>query len=95
MDVLVAREGGVVTVEVLDNGPGIPPDKLDFVFNRFFRTDDARTSEGEVSGTGLGLAIVKAIVSLHGGSVSAKNRPVGGTAIRVEFPGTPENFGKA
>jgi len=95
VEVLVAREGGVVTVEVLDNGPGIPPDKLDSVFNRFFRTDDARTSEGEVSGTGLGLAIVKAIVSLHGGSVSAKNRPAGGAAIRVEFPGTPESFGKA
>jgi two-component system sensor histidine kinase BaeS len=79
----ILKEDGSVALEVVDTGPGIPAEKLRFVFDRFFRIDDARTSGEETSGTGLGLAIVKAIVELHGGSVSADNRPGGGAVFRV------------
>jgi two-component system OmpR family sensor kinase len=82
----VLREGKKVTLEVMDTGPGIPPDKLPSVFDRFFRIDEARTPGADTSGTGLGLAIVKAIVELHGGEISAGNRPGGGAIFRVILP---------
>ena len=78
---------GAVVLEVADSGPGIPPDQVDVVFDRFHRVDEARTSGTDASGTGLGLAIVKAIVELHGGTVSARNRPEGGAVFRVELAG--------
>jgi two-component system OmpR family sensor kinase len=84
----VVEGDGVVTVEVRDTGPGIPPDQVESIFDRFFRIDEARTPGSETSGTGLGLAIVKAIVDLHGGSVSAANRPEGGAVFRVTLPTT-------
>jgi len=82
-----ASDDGTV-LEVADQGPGIPEDQLERVFERFFRIDEARShGEGE-AGTGLGLAIAKAIVELHGGSVSAGNRPEGGAVFRVVLPGS-------
>jgi len=84
----VLGEGGNVILEVMDTGPGIPPDQLESVFDRFFRIDEARTSGAETSGTGLGLAIVKAIVNLHGGQVSVENQACGGAVFRVTLPAT-------
>jgi signal transduction histidine kinase len=83
VEVRVKREGEGVTLAVEDNGPGIPSEKLESVFDRFVRIDEARTSGGDNSGTGLGLAIVKAIVSLHHGAVSVENLPDGGALFRV------------
>ncbi len=60
-------EGDTVVVSVADDGPGIPPDARERVFERFFRVDKARSREQ--GGTGLGLAIVKHIVQSHGGRV--------------------------
>ena len=87
VDVLVWERDGSATLEVADSGPGIPPDQLDVVFDRFHRVDEARTPGTDASGTGLGLAIVKAIVELHGGTVSARNRPERGAVFRVEVAG--------
>ncbi len=67
---------------VTDNGRGVPEEDLPRLFERFFRSDRARTSRG----TGLGLAIVKHIVTSAGGSVDARNRPGGGLEIRCLFP---------
>lgn len=70
---------------VADDGPGIPSDQRDRVFDRFYRTDRARNRTD--GGTGLGLAIVRAIVLAHGGSVAAIDRPGGGTQVVIELPG--------
>ena len=74
---------GQVSITVSDSGPGIPPDDLSRVFERFYRVDKARSRPG---GTGLGLAIVKHLVELHGGTVRAENRAEGGARFVVTLP---------
>lgn len=78
-----ALRGRRAEVAVSDQGPGIPPDELERVFERFFRTDRSRT--GSDGGTGLGLAIARSIVDAHGGSIRATNGPVGSRFV-VELP---------
>ncbi|MBU45470.1 MAG: hypothetical protein CMN76_19820 [Spirochaetaceae bacterium] len=73
-----------VLLTVADRGPGIPPDLVEKVFERFFRADRNRSrSEG---GTGLGLSIVRQITRIHGGKAWAENRPAGGAAFRIRLP---------
>jgi two-component system, OmpR family, sensor kinase len=67
---------------VADDGPGIPEEDLERVFERFFQSDAARSGEG----TGLGLAIARWIAKEHGGQVTATNNPQGGAVFTVEFP---------
>jgi two-component system OmpR family sensor kinase len=86
---LESTDRGAV-LEVADNGPGIPEDQLEKVFERFFRTDEARTHGEDSSGTGLGLAIAHAIVELHHGEIRAENRPGGGAVFRVLILPCPE-----
>ncbi len=74
---------GAVEIEVADSGPGIPPEDLTRVFERFYRVDKSRSRPG---GTGLGLAIVKHLVELHGGEVRAENRPEGGARFVITLP---------
>ena len=68
---------------VRDHGPGIPPDEMPHVFDRFYRGADARGRPG----SGLGLAIVRQVVTQHGGTVAAQRPPGGGTLMRVCLPG--------
>ncbi len=86
VEVSVTLATNEARLEVADTGPGIPEEKLERVFHRFFRIDEARTAGSPEGGLGLGLAIVKAIVDLHGGTVSAFNRPSGGALFRVDLP---------
>jgi two-component system phosphate regulon sensor histidine kinase PhoR len=72
-----------LTIEVTDNGPGIPSEDLGRVFERFYRVDKSR---GRPGGTGLGLAIVKHLADLHGGSVMVANLPGGGACFTVRLP---------
>ncbi len=74
-----------VRFEVRDDGPGIPPQERERVFERFHRTDVARDRAS--GGTGLGLAIVRAIAQAHGGRVAAGQAPEGGACIELELPG--------
>jgi len=90
------REGGHVNVSgeqldgtaielcVQDDGPGIPAESLERVFERFYRIDKARSREQ--GGTGLGLSIVKHIVQSHGGKVWAKSEPGSGAAFYFTLP---------
>jgi len=79
----VARRDGSFEIQVSDSGPGIPPDDLARVFERFYRVDKSR---GRPGGTGLGLAIVRHLVELHGGTASAANRPEGGAVVTIVLP---------
>jgi signal transduction histidine kinase len=71
-------------VTVSDTGRGIPAEDLPYIFDRFYRADRARSRQH--GGAGLGLAIVQAIVSAHGGQISAESEPGVGTTIRVRLP---------
>ena len=75
---------GVARLEVADDGPGIPPEEAERVFERFYRRDHARAS-GD-GGSGLGLAIARWIVDLHGGTIRADAAEGGGCRMVVELP---------
>jgi signal transduction histidine kinase len=69
-------------IEVADRGPGIPPEELSQIFERFYRGERS-SPEG---GSGLGLAIAKAIAEAHDGSVEAKSRRGEGTRMSLRLP---------
>jgi two-component system, OmpR family, phosphate regulon sensor histidine kinase PhoR len=77
-------DGDRVLLSVGDYGPGIPEADLGRVFERFYRVDTSRTRDP--GGTGLGLSIVRHLVELHGGKVSAANRPEGGAVFTISLP---------
>lgn len=81
---VTARDGRLMFA-VEDDGPGIPPEERKRIFDRFHRTDPARTRSS--GGTGLGLAIVQAVVEAHGGSVRADQSSLGGARIAFDLPG--------
>ncbi|MDE0121094.1 MAG: ATP-binding protein [bacterium] len=72
-------------LEVHDSGPGIPTKDQPLVFERFYRSTEARARPG----SGLGLAIVKQVIELHGGHVWAKTSPMGGAEVGFEIPNRP------
>jgi signal transduction histidine kinase len=74
---------GHARLEVVDEGPGIPVDEADRVFERFYRADQARSSTK--GGSGLGLAIARGIVELHGGTIRAEQAEPHGCRMVVEF----------
>ena len=82
------RKDGHIRLTVSDDGPGIPDADLPRIFERFYRADKARSrTTRDPGGTGLGLAIVKHLIELHGGKVTAANRPEGGAVFTIELPG--------
>jgi two-component system, OmpR family, phosphate regulon sensor histidine kinase PhoR len=89
-----ARDTGDKTeVFVADDGPGIPPDSLGRVFERFYRVDRARSRE--TGGTGLGLAIVKHIVQAHGGEAWVKSEMQKGASFHFTLPKKPAPFSQS
>ncbi|HKY68199.1 MAG TPA: HAMP domain-containing sensor histidine kinase, partial [Acidimicrobiales bacterium] len=83
--VVVDEAGGTAEVSVSDDGPGIPPDQAERIFERFARLDDARTTAD--GGTGLGLAIAREIAQRHGGSLTLDDRHRGGARFVLRLPG--------
>ena len=90
-------DGGVVTlraeplddrvkISITDSGPGIPPEHLPHVFDRFYKADASRAGTHVPSGSGLGLSIVQAIVHRHGGEVWADNIAGGGAVFTLLLP---------
>jgi two-component system phosphate regulon sensor histidine kinase PhoR len=80
-------EGGRVEIRVVDDGPGIPKDSQERIFERFYRVDKARSREQ--GGTGLGLAIVKHVVQAHGGEVRIESETGAGSTFIFTLPGLP------
>jgi two-component system OmpR family sensor kinase/two-component system sensor histidine kinase BaeS len=80
----VDEGAGGVRFEVADTGPGLTPDQAKHVFERFYRTDDAR--QRDHGGSGLGLAITQELVRLHGGRVWVESTPGAGSRFMVELP---------
>lgn len=81
----VHETDGHVSIGVIDEGPGIAPEHLPRLFERFYRVDKARSRQG--GGTGLGLAIVKHIALAHGGRVEAESTVGRGSTFRLILPG--------
>lgn len=80
-----AKANGLAELAVTDNGPGIPVDKLDSVFDKFSKLDDP--SGRNKKGTGLGLTFCKMTAEAHGGAIRAENAETGGARFVVELPG--------
>ena len=76
---------GCIRVSFTDDGPGIPDEHLDKLFDFFFTTRE------EKGGTGLGLSVCHGIVTEHGGKIYAKSKPGKGATITVELPLTAKN----
>jgi signal transduction histidine kinase len=76
--------GAEVEISVSDNGPGIPEQQLEHVFERFVRGDAGLTQR--VGGTGLGLAISKSLIELHGGTIAAESTPGIGSTFTMRLP---------
>jgi signal transduction histidine kinase len=84
----VAGREGSAFLEVRDTGPGIQPDEIERVFDRFYRGSSVRAG-----GSGIGLAVVRDLVRAHGGEVSVESEPGAGSRFLVVLPRAPESRG--
>jgi heavy metal sensor kinase len=84
VSVRIGEDARTAWIDVADTGPGISDDELAHIFERFYRSDKARSRD--VPGTGLGLAIVRSIAYVHGGEIEAQRAPSGGALFRARFP---------
>jgi signal transduction histidine kinase len=80
----VCAVDGTLSIDVADDGPGVPEPQRDFILRRFGRLDEARNSDG--GGAGLGLAIVDSVVRAHGGDVVIGDSPLGGARLSMRLP---------
>jgi two-component system sensor histidine kinase HydH len=78
VEVSASVADGRISVAVSDNGPGIPPERLASIFDPYFTT--------KTEGSGLGLWIAQQIVTAHGGTLEAGNRPAGGAVVTLRLP---------
>jgi signal transduction histidine kinase len=92
---LSAREGNeasvIVTVE--DGGPGVPPEAVARLFEKFFRVP--RVAEGARRGTGIGLTVVRGLTEAMGGSIAVRGSDLGGLAFDLTLPAEPSELAAA
>jgi signal transduction histidine kinase len=84
VDVRLLFEETGITILVQDDGPGIPEDDLDFVFDKYYRSRQTAVQPG----AGLGLSVVKAIAEAHGGHTAVANLPDRGAEFKITLPGS-------
>lgn len=84
IEIKTRKSDGHFIFEVLDNGPGIPPEHLPKIFDKFFRVPGSPTG-----GTGLGLSLVKSIIELHNGTINVIPRVPNGITFRIDLPVEP------
>ncbi|MEN3368336.1 MAG: two-component system, OmpR family, heavy metal sensor histidine kinase CusS [Verrucomicrobiota bacterium] len=89
IEIAITDRGAMSEVSVKDSGCGIAPEHLSRIFDRFYRVDSSRSSEG----SGLGLALVRSIMHLHGGSAVVKSEPGRGTTVTLTFPNAGSEAG--
>ena len=78
------RDRDTVGLQVLDEGEGIPPGDLEYIFDKFYQADNQ--AQAATKGTGLGLAIAREIVEAHGGQITVESRVGDGTTFVVTLP---------
>jgi signal transduction histidine kinase len=83
IDVLTQVDSANLTIEISDNGIGISAADLPHIFDRFYRVEKHRPTEGN---SGLGLAIVKKIVDAHSGEIAVSSTPGSGTTFTIRLP---------
>ncbi|MGB6489456.1 MAG: HAMP domain-containing sensor histidine kinase [Steroidobacteraceae bacterium] len=81
---ILVRDGAELEISICDDGPGIPPEELEKVFEPFYRLESSRNRD--TGGTGLGLSIARDVAQAHGGSLVLRNRPEGGLEARLTLP---------
>jgi signal transduction histidine kinase len=81
---IVVHDGAQLEIAVCDEGPGIPPDELEKVFEPFYRLESSRNRD--TGGTGLGLSIARDVAQAHRGSLALRNLPAGGLEARLVLP---------
>ena len=81
---IIVEDGEALVIRVRDEGPGIPPDELERVFEPFYRVESSRNRD--TGGTGLGLSIARDVAQAHGGSLVARNLPAGGLEALLVLP---------
>lgn len=80
----LSDNGQHIYIDINDNGPGVPEEQLEKIFNPFYRVDTSR--EKKTGGYGLGLSIALQAVKLHNGTIKAENRSEGGLCVRISLP---------
>ena len=91
VEIVVYEDIDDVVIRISDNGKGIPQDKVDFIFDRFYKGEISRNTE--VGSSGLGLSISKQIVLAHGGRIWAQSEIGKGTIIYFTISKKEENYG--
>ena len=81
---VIVRDGGRLEISICDDGPGIPREELERVFEPFYRLESSRNRD--TGGTGLGLSIARDVAQAHGGTIVLQNRPEGGLEARLTLP---------
>jgi two-component system sensor histidine kinase KdpD len=77
----VFHDNGVMTLQVMDRGPGFPSGEISLIFNKFYRVEGSKAG-----GTGLGLSIAKGFTEAHNGSIAVENRQNGGAKFTIKIP---------
>ena len=91
IEAAIALEGGMLRLRVTDNGPGIHPDDLPHLFDRYFQT--TRPDKPAEGGTGIGLALCREYARLFGGAIEVDSTPGKGSVFQVTFPVAPAETG--